>query len=138
MKKMILTLIITFIFQYLFAPGNDCALIFRTEPIAPYEKLILAIVQVESNGDRYAFNPTEKACGAFQIRDCRLNEYNAKTGLKMRLKDMYDYDKAKQVFLYFTDGRDYETIARAWSGGEHGTKKATNNYWSKVKQELNR
>jgi hypothetical protein len=136
MKKMILTLIITFIFQYLFAPGTNELIVFKDEPIAPYEKLWSAICRVESNNNPLAYNFKEKAVGIAQVRLCRLKHYNRLTGEKIALKAMYDPLKAKVVFMYFTGGRDYETIARAWCSGERGTKKASESYWRKVKKNL--
>lgn len=119
-----------------FAPCESVAYILRDEPVNYYDPLIKAIVKVESNGNQYAFNALENAVGAFQVRECRLKDYNRLNGLKMRLSDMYDYEKAKQVFLYFTKGRSYEVIARAWCSGENGTKKASDSYYDKIKAAL--
>jgi hypothetical protein len=132
MKKMILTLIITFIFKLLPAPGVAELIVFKDEAIAPYEKLWSAICKVESNNNPLAYNSHEKAVGIAQVRLCRLKHYNRLTGERMPLKAMYDPLKAKQVFMYFTDGRDYETISRAWCSGERGTKRASESYWRKI------
>ena len=137
MRKMIITTLLILLFSIqLLAPGFTQLYILKPDEINYYDNLIKAVVQVESSGNQYAYNEAEGAVSYFQIRNCRLQEYNAKTGLKMRLTDMYDYAKARNVFLYFTNGRDYETVARCWAGGERGTKKATEKYWQKIKQVL--
>jgi hypothetical protein len=135
-KKMITTLLLTLYFSILTAPPNQMIYIADREPLNIYDNLIKAIVQVESNGNRYALNVKEGAYGCFQVRLCRLQDYNAETGLKLSLIDMYDYEISRKVFLHYTKGRSFETISRAWCSGERGTKKASQNYWQKVKQLL--
>ena len=101
-----------------------------------YYPLIKAVVYVESRGNDSAFNRLEGAKGQYQVRLCRLIEFNKLTGKNYSHDEMYDYFKATEVFLYFTNSRDYQTIARCWAGGEHGTRKATNNYWALVNNRL--
>jgi hypothetical protein len=133
MKKLLATIFIAVSFGVAFAPAYNCATIFRAEGINPYEKLILAVVQVESNGNVYALNKHEGAFGSFQIRECRLRDYNARNGSKYILSDMYDYELAKKVFNYYCQGRDFETIAKEWNG-----KSKHNHYWAKVLEQLNK
>ena len=116
-----------------FAPATGSLAVIQGEAVSLYEDLVRAVVLVESNGNRYAFNKDEGAIGAFQVRQCRIDHYNAKTGLKMRLNDMYDYDKAKKVFLYFAQGKSYEVAAKSWNGAGS----MTIAYWNKVKKQLN-
>lgn len=118
------------------APGFKTLYIEKTEPINYYQPLIKALVFVESKWKSSAYNPKEIAVSYFQIRPVRLDDFNKRTGKHYVLADMYVYYKAEEVFMYFTKGRNYETIARCWAGGEHGTKKATNEYWKKVKHEI--
>jgi hypothetical protein len=132
--KMIITLILCFFFQVLTAPPNHLITIIQEEPICIYDVLVKAIVQVESSGNRYAFNEKEGAYGCFQIRECRLKDYNAVTGLKLTLNDMYDYEISRKVFLFYTKGRSFEIISRAWCSGESGKLKYSQAYWDKVKQ----
>jgi len=117
------------------APGLKAAFIFVSEPIDLYERLIKAIVQVESLGDPLAYNLSEEATGAFQIRPIRLRDYNQRTGNNYKIEDCYNYEFSKEIFLYYailTDFPDYETIARNWNGSG----KATLDYWRKVKYHL--
>ena len=101
-----------------------------------YYPLIKAIVYVESRGDDSAFNESEGAKGRYQILKVRIDHFNQLTGKNYEHDEMFDRYKSTEVFMYFTQGRDYETIARAWNGGEAGRKAATDNYWMKVSNQL--
>jgi hypothetical protein len=114
------------------APDRKVFVISVPEAIDPYEKLILAIVQVESSGDTMAYNLTEEACGAFQIRPIRLQDYNQRAGKNYLHEDCYQYNISKTIFLYYAKiigYTDYESIAKSWNGS--GTR--TIEYWNKVK-----
>jgi len=117
------------------APDMNVIYILSASPINGYDRLILALVQVESAGDTLAYNLLEEATGAFQIRPIRLLDYYQRTGISYILKDCYNYDISKEVFLYYarqTGHRDYETIARNWNGSGE----MTLDYWKKVKANL--
>lgn len=117
------------------APGSHGTFIFASDPIDAFEKLIIAIIQVESSGDTLAFNIIEKAIGAFQIRPIRLLDYNRRTGKKYKLKDCYSLKISKEIFLYYAINncfQDYESIARKWNGSG----KTSSDYWKKVKSFL--
>ena len=130
--KTILTILLTFISLNISAPPDDRIDILRFEPYNIYDKLIDAVVKVESGGDVYAFNASEGAVGAFQVRQCRIDHYNYLTGSKMSLADMYDYDKAKQVFLFFAVGKSFERASKEWNGSGY----MTEIYWRKIKANL--
>lgn len=97
-----------------------------------YYPLIKAVVYVESRGNDSAYNPKENAIGAFQIREIRINHYNRLTGKNYTHDEMYEYDKALEVFLYFADGKSFEKAAKSWNGSG----KLTIIYWEKVKHQL--
>lgn len=121
-------------FSGLYAPIQKALYVERATVIQPYEKIIHAVVTVESNGDVYAFNKREKAYGAFQIREVRLKDYNAKTGSKYVLTDMYDYNISKKVFMYYAsqyDPSDIKGICISWNG-----KSKKNKYYYKVKKQM--
>ena len=111
-------------------------LIVSTEPeVAPIEKLIYAIGMVEATLDTLAYNPKEEATGYFQIRPIRLADYNKRTGKTYKLEDMYNFDIAKEIFMYYADligYDDFETIAKKWNGSGP----MTIIYWEKVKSYL--
>jgi len=114
------------------APDTKVTYILVSEPIDAYDRLIRAVVQVESAGDHLAYNIVEEAAGAFQIRPIRLLDYYQRTGNNYTLEDCYNYEISKEIFLYYareTGYPDYETIARNWNGSGE----ATLDYWEKVR-----
>jgi hypothetical protein len=117
------------------APDIKVTYILAPEPVDAYDRLIRAVVQVESAGDNRAYNVVEKAAGAFQIRPIRLLDYYRRTGNNYELLDCYSYEISKKIFLYYAREigyPDYETIARNWNGSGE----ATLVYWEKVKLSL--
>jgi hypothetical protein len=117
------------------APADKVAYIVISEPVGAYDKLINAIVQVESFGDTLANNPLEEAIGAFQIRPIRLLDYNQRTGNKYKMEDCYNYNISKKIFLFYANQigyPKYEEIARNWNGSGQTTRE----YWDKVKSFL--
>lgn len=117
------------------APGLSVDYILVSEPVNPYERLISAIVMVESLGDTLAINLSEKAYGAFQIRPIRLLDYNKRTGKNYTNKDCLNFKISKKIFLYYAENMsfpDYQSIARKWNGSG----KMTLVYWEKIKKYL--
>jgi hypothetical protein len=117
------------------APGLSVDYLLVSEPVNPYERLISAIVMVESMGDTLAVNLSEKAYGAFQIRPIRLLDYNKRTGKNYTNKDCLNFEISKKIFLYYAENMsfpDYQSIARKWNGSG----KMTLVYWGKVKKYL--
>lgn len=117
------------------APDIKVAYIIVSDPVDVYDRLIYAIVQVESFGDTKAYNFLEEATGAFQIRPIRLLDYNQRTGGKYKMEDCYDYNISKKIFLYYANQigfPKYERIARSWNGSGETTR----DYWEKVSSYL--
>jgi hypothetical protein len=117
------------------APDLKVGYISESAPIDPYDRLISAVIQVESSGDTLAYNPIEKAIGAFQIRPIRLADFNQRTGKDYKSEDCYNYQISKEIFLFYAvriGFPDYESIARNWNGSG----KTTLDYWEKVKLYL--
>jgi len=117
------------------APVFSITYILAPEPINVYEKLISAIVMVESLGDTMAVNLPEEAYGAFQIRPIRLLDYNQRTGKNYKTEDCFNFEISKKIFLYYAENmgyRDYQSIARNWNGSG----KMTLDYWEKIKKYL--
>ena len=130
-------LTLTFIFvifcSILTAPPSGGLTVFVTEPARPYERIIHAIGMVETRLDTLAYNPEEQAVGFFQARIIRVRDYNQRTGDTLTLMDMYNYQKAKKVFMHYAVQfryDDYEGISKDWN------KSTTNRYWNKVKAQL--
>jgi hypothetical protein len=131
--KMI-TVIILFLALFLNAKAPDTKAVYLIEPeeINYYAPLIRAITTIESNNGKYQFNAKENAVGWFQIRQCRVDHYNRLKRTNFVLTDFYDYDLSRDMFLYFAEGKDYETAARNWNGSG----KMTIEYWKKVRAKL--
>jgi hypothetical protein len=117
------------------APDMNVIFLFNSPPVNAYDKLINAVVQVESAGDTLAYNIIEEATGAFQIRPIRIRDFNQRTGKNITIEQCYNYRVSKEIFLYYAmlpEYIDYELIAKNWNGS--GT--ATMAYWEKVKSRL--
>jgi len=114
------------------APAVGPAYIFSPSPVNAFDRLIQAVVMVESSGDTLAYNLIEEATGAFQIRPIRVLDFNQRTGGNVKIEDCFSYEVSKGIFLYYAKLPEYpdcELIARNWNGS--GT--ATQAYWEKVK-----
>ena len=132
-----MTMITTLLFICLSAAAPDLHsdIIIYEKPVMPYEKLIHAVGMVEGNCDTLAYNPKEKATGYFQIRPIRLLDYNQRTGSNYSLNDMYDFEIAKKIFLYYADSigvYNMDKIIRKWNGSGP----MTYQYLKKVKKYL--
>jgi len=108
------------------------------EPIIE-DKLIAAIMQVESGGDTLAYNLKEDAVGCLQIRPIMVREVNRLLGKdSFKLKDRWSKVKSIQMFNILRShlkGASDEQIARTWNGGYNGHNiPQTMQYWNKVKQ----
>ncbi len=112
------------------------------KPVRVPQKVVLGMIQVESNGNDSAYNIKEDAVGCLQIRPIMVREVNRilrKTHKdnRFKMKDRWDRDKSLQMFWVW---RDYhhpnstdEVISRNWNGGPNGyKKKSTEKYWKKV------
>jgi hypothetical protein len=133
--KCILILLLSLLPLRATAPNIKVAYIKVSEPIDVYDRLIKAVIMVESFGDTMAYNLTEEAIGAFQIRPIRLLDYNQRTGSNYKAEDCYNFKISKEIFLYYAKRigfPKYELIARNWNGSG-GT---TLDYWEKVKSHL--
>jgi hypothetical protein len=133
--KSILIFLLSLLSYRASAPDIKVAYIKVSEPIDVYDRLIKAVIMVESFGDTMAYNLSEKATGAFQIRPIRLLDYNQRTGNNYKTEDCYNYKISKEIFLYYAKRigfPKYELIARNWNGSG-GT---TVDYWEKVKSHL--
>lgn len=116
------------------APNVNVLPVVESRPVDIYERLMQAILQVESAGDTMAYNPVEQAYGPFQIRPIRLTDFNKRTGKTYLMRDCYTLRVSREVFRYYAVriGSDYETIAKKWNGS--GV--MTIDYWRKVKNVL--
>lgn len=123
----------------LFAPNLDKLIyIPKSEPItyldSNYDSLIEAVGWFEAHNIDSAYNPKEDAYGRLQIRRSsgRVEHFNLATGNNYTYEDMYDYKKAREVFLHYAEGKSYEQAAKDWNGSGIMTVV----YWMNIKNIL--
>lgn len=105
---------------------------FKAENWKHYELLADAIFQYESSCDSMALNRKEQAFGGFQIRQCKLTDYNNLTGSNYTLKDCYNLQLSRKIFLFFAKGKSLEMAAKRWNGSGP----MTITYWNNVQKIL--
>ncbi len=117
-----------------------------------WDRLVDAVIYVESRGNDSAVGDGGKAVGCLQIHPIAVREVNrilVKYNLTANytLNDRYSKEKSIEMFniiseeyycCEFYDFIEYaEIVARRWNGGPRGDKKeSTIRYWNKVKKEL--
>jgi hypothetical protein len=135
MKRLILTLVLLSLWKMLLAPTYPVVYIPYAEAIRPYEKIWQAVCFIESSDNPLAYNKIENAVGIAQIRQCRIDDYNKRTGKSLRLIEMYEPALSKQVFMFYCGlfgPYNTDLIIRKWNG----TGKKTYEYLAKVKERL--
>lgn len=118
------------------------------KPKVDHDKLILALIKVESDGrdhlvgDKHLKN---KAYGCLQIRKPCLDDVNRACGTNYTPKDMLGNRKLSiwvcKQYLRLYGGKqadpNHERLAKIWNGGPKGPQKpATEKYWKKVSKHL--
>lgn len=114
---------------------------------APSDRLIDALVRVESNGNPRAVGDNGKALGVLQIWDVVIKDVNRVTGSRYVHADAFDPAKARAICRAYLAhygtakrlGRQPtdQDLARIWNGGPNGWRNAsTLKYWHKVAKVL--
>lgn len=102
-----------------------------------------AIIQVESNGNRFARNGNQVGC--MQITPACVAECNAilrqnGENRKYTLADRYSIEKSKEMFLIiqskYNPDNSVEFAIRAWNGGIRYSMSRTQRYFEKVMGHL--
>ena len=135
LRKILSTVFLLLIGLIAFAPSMESFVIIDDQPINPFKQLIYAVGKVETDLDTLSYNPIEEAIGFFQIRPIRVEDYNIRTGSNLNHSEMYNYETAEKVFLYYASQigpYDFEKIAVNWNGSGS----MTVYYWMKVKEYL--
>jgi hypothetical protein len=136
MRKLFLLLIFGLLSGVAYCPANEkCLYITMHTPTNPYLKLFEAVCSVESGNNPKAYNAKECAIGICQIRAIRLQDYNNRTHQRYSLRQMYDPELSKQIFLYYSlkyNNNDIRAICRDWNGHGKGNKE----YYNKVMRRL--
>lgn len=111
------------------------------------DRLIPALIKVESNGNPRAIGDGGKALGELQIWSVVVQDVNRAHGTRYSHRDAFDPAKARDICrrylaIYCTARRlgrapTMEDAARIWNGGPNGHRKsATQKYWLKVSAAL--
>jgi hypothetical protein len=108
---------------------------------AELDRLIPALIQVESGGEYRAVGDHGKAVGILQIHAEYVQDVNRIAGTHYTLRDRLDRQKSidmTRIYLaHYGKGKTIEQTARVHNGGPAGHKKqSTVKYWNKVRKEL--
>jgi len=108
---------------------------------ADLEKLIPALIAVESRGNNHAIGDSGKAVGCLQIWPIMVEDVNRISHMHYTFADRYDREKSIEmcrIYLnHYATNKPDEYAARIWNGGPQGYKKdSTKKYWEKVKRHL--
>ena len=124
----------------------------EVDTLSDWDRLVNAIIYVESRGNDSAIGDRGKAVGCLQIHPICVREVNRilrrnDIPLVYTLEDRYSREKSIEMFNIIAEQyeccEDYtfmeyaEIVARRWNGGPRGHKKrATIKYFNKVKKQL--
>lgn len=134
-KKTVISLMLILFCLQVKAPESNSLNVVADAGIKPFAVLMNAIAMVETMGNNLAYNELENAVGKLQIRQIRLDEYNRRTGSRLKLTDMFDPINSEKVFLYFASVAGpyhFERIAKRWNGSGPRTEL----YWERIKRHL--
>jgi hypothetical protein len=129
------------------APIQELKAIPLTSICIDNDKLVDALIHVESSGNDSAYCVSEDAVGCLQIRKTMIRDVNRilkhrGDTTKYKMKDRWNRIKSVEIFNIYCEHYKLtspEAKARCWNGGPRGlTKKATQKYWDKVNKELNK
>jgi hypothetical protein len=107
------------------------------------DRLLPALIHVESGGDDHAVNYHEEAIGCLQITKAVVADFNARhKNERYEHHEMFEREKAVRVCRWYlsywsqkqSPDPSLEKLARIWNGGPSGHQKtSTVKYWEKVK-----
>jgi hypothetical protein len=122
--------------------------LFTNAKAKDWTKVITAIIQVESKGQKDAVNKNGSCVGLLQITPICVRECNdilkaRKSDKHYTLKDRYNEKKSKEMFGLiqekYNPSNSVETAIRLWNGGVGGlkNKRKTDTYLRKVMKYYN-
>lgn len=120
----------------------------EVDTLSDWDRLVNAIIYVESRGNDSAIGDNGKAVGCLQIHPIAVREAN-----RILNRDVYSiedrYSRSKSIEIFNIISEEYECcqeytfteyaeiVSRRWNGGPKGdNKKCTEKYWKKVKEKL--
>jgi hypothetical protein len=90
--------------------------IVQSSAIRPYDNIARAVRWWETR-DRDTINYEEGAHGRYQIRQCKLDEYNKATGNHYRLQDCMEEKVSSRIFFWhMMQYNDTDTAIKRWNG----------------------
>ncbi len=142
MKKTLIIIILIIVVPSIYAPTEKVIHILSSPGINPYSELWAAVKFVESGYNPDTINIIEQAYGPGQIRQVKLDDFNAgsgerRAGVKKEytLTDCMDEGIAREIFMWHCSRfNDQETAARRWNGSGP----MTDRYWKKIQIQLNK
>ena len=103
------------------------------------DRLIPALIEVESGGVVGAVGDGGRAVGVLQIWPIMVQDVNRIAGTEYTLADRLSPEKSKEMartyFNHYGKKWTVEQAARHWNSGPNTTA-GTDGYWNKVKKEL--
>lgn len=118
-----------------------CTLSTHAQKEFDWSKLIDAIIQVESKGDKNAKNSSGNCVGILQItpilvKQCNIWLKKEKSPKRYTLNDRLNVEKSKEMFVlyqkYYNPTNNIDKAIRIWNRGPHYTIANTNAYVKKV------
>ena len=129
---------------YLCLTGNINSQAAKEKERFNWDRVIEAIIQVESRGNPNAYNPNGDCCGILQIRQVLVRDVNRILGYeKYSLQDRFDAEKSKEMFRiiqsYYNKKNDINLAIRMWNVGTIAIydKKKGVSYYQKVMKVYN-
>lgn len=152
MRRMILAVLMALSFSATVTASQADSTAVKTDSISavksgeyPLQRVMDAIIQVESKGNPKAHNRNGDCAGILQITPVLVKEANQilrakKSKKRYTLADRYNAVKSKEMFRMiqakYNPGNDEEKAMRIWNGGPTYSVRATNGYMRKVKAKL--
>ena len=111
-----------------------------------WNKVMNAVIQVESEGNPKAYNPNGNCAGILQItpivvKQCNIWLEKEKSKKRYTLNDRYNVTKSKEMFImiqeHYNPSNNIEKAIRIWNEGpSYNKKEKTTNYLKRVLKEL--
>ena len=108
---------------------------------AKWERVMNAIIKVESGGNPKAHNPNGDCAGILQItpilvKQCNIWLANQKSSKRYTMSDRYNAEKSKEMFImvqeHYNPEGNVEKAIRIWNGGPKYSVAKTNTYYKRV------
>lgn len=128
--------------------NNDSTLVSTTlveKALPSLDKVMQAIIKVESDGNPKAFNKNGNCAGILQItpglvKQCNIWLKEKKSPKRYTLQDRFDKKKSVEMFYmvqdHYNPKHDIERAIRIWNGGPGFSKKGTQGYYRKVMSKM--